>query len=274
MFRSNIGEEEIRDRIKQFRQSAQNSLSEHDTLNQLVLIFGEIYSYATKTSSYKKGQLFFRARSILDDDSKLPSQTLMSTRDAWEPPEQVVTKQGRLNRKHQSILYCCPGDPHLAINEARAQCNHRVAIMVYRAVRPVSATVIGDFESSELSKNRFLKLYYEFLEEEFSQFVKEGDEGRYVITQAIADTFYNLPEQDAWCYRSVQSPDKYNIAFLPGKQHDCLSLVGVMLCDLRETTDKTLCVKFVVDFDPKTGVPRHHQIGSETQKHIFPDIRV
>ncbi|NUG01989.1 hypothetical protein, partial [Acinetobacter oleivorans] len=99
----------------------------------------------------------------------------------------------------------------------------------------------------------------------------DGEEYRYTLTRVIADTFYNYPNQDAWAYRSVQSRDKCNVAFLPGKSKDCLELVGVMICDLSKSTHNSLSVNYVIDFD-SDGNAHAHAIGSPEQQRIFPEI--
>jgi len=162
---------------------------------------------------------------------------------------------------------------HLAIDEARARGYNRVAIIVYRSLRTVNVAVIGDYESSSLPKDQLSRIFWSFLEEEFGRDVPKGHEGRYSITRAVADTIFNYPEQDAWCYRSVQSPSKFNTAFLPGRSRQCLELSGVMVCDLSASLPGQLKVKCVVDFDSDTGAARYHPIGSDRQKSLFPEIK-
>nr|WP_240158291.1 RES family NAD+ phosphorylase [Pantoea sp. Tr-811] len=180
--------------------------------------------------------------------------------------------QGRLNGVGQSTLYCCPNDFELAIDEARARDSKYIAVMVYKSVRQVKVAVLGDYEGSSLSKDEGSRMFYSFLDEEFSRLVASGEEGRYSITRAIADTYFNYPEQDAWCYRSVQSPEKFNVAFLPGKSKVNLDLIGVMICEPSKAGASSLGVKIVVDFDPETGEALYHAIGSDAQKKIFPEI--
>ncbi|TWC35065.1 RES domain-containing protein [Pseudomonas sp. SJZ079] len=273
MFSSDIYDDEIRNRISDFRSCAEAGISDKGCMEAVSSIFGNMYSFAAETKQYEQGTTFFRARAIPPHDTSIPLQTIRQVGDAWEPPAHVVKVQGRINAVNQSILYCCAGDPSLAIDEARASESKHVAIMVYRSSRPINTAVLGDYENSSLPKDHRSKLFYSFLDEEFSKAVPPGSEGRYSITRAIADTFFNYPEQDAWCYRSVQSSEKFNVAFLPGKSKLCLDLLGVMICDLTVSTPGALNVKFVVDFDEVSGNARYHQIGSEEQRRIFPEIK-
>jgi hypothetical protein len=272
MFSSNIHVDEIRKRIEEFRRRADGGIPDNECVNQVTSIFGDSYSFHTETRCYSTGTKFFRARSIPDDDTIFPLRTIKQISDAWEPPSGLVKSLGRLNSIGQSVLYCCPGDPDLAIDEARARGNNHVAVMVYRSIKPVTCAVLGDYGNSKLPKDDISRLFYSFLDEEFAREVPAGYEGRYSITRAVADSFFNYPEQDAWCYRSVQSSSRFNTAFLPGRSRQCLELSGVMLCDLRRSSPGELSVKMVVDFEELTGVARYHHVGSEEQKRIFPDI--
>ncbi|NWB42462.1 RES family NAD+ phosphorylase [Pseudomonas sp. E6002] len=272
MFSSNINEDEIRKRILDFRALAQKGISDKDCINAVSSIFGNVYSYVTETRTYEQGTTFFRARAIPSNDTITPPRTIQKVGDAWEPPPHIVKVQGRLNSINQSILYCCAGDPNLAIDEARARDHTHVAIMVYRSSRPISVAVLGDYNGSTLPKDHRSNLFYSFLDEEFSRVVPTGEEACYSITRAIADTYFNYPGQDAWCYRSVQSPEKFNVAFLPGRSKFKLDLIGVLICDLSASSNDALSVKFVVDFDKNSGDARYHTIGSEEQKKIFPEI--
>jgi hypothetical protein len=273
MFRSNLNVSEIRRRIRKFRIRAEGTIPDAEVYRELELIFGGAFGFPAEYRSYPKETKFFRARSIQDSETEIPFRVMKNISDAWEPPPEYVTKPGRLNSVGQGILYCCPSDPELAIDEARARGRKWVAVIVYRAVREISVAVLGDYLNSGLPKDRLTHLFYSFLDEEFGRVVPEGQEGRYAITRVIADTFFNYPNQDAWCYRSVISPKRFNTAFLQGRSRQCLVLVGVMICDLTASNRGALNVKFVVDFDTATGEARYHTIGSEGQKRLFPEIR-
>lgn len=273
MFSSDIDVDEIKKRIAEFRQRATIGISDEDCINQIIWIFGDNhYSHAVEWRYFEVGTKFYRARSLPANDVKFPIHTIRKIDDAWEPPINIVTKQGRLNAKGQSILYCCANDPDLAIDEARARSQKYVALMVYTARTRIQVAAIGSYGLSNLPKDELSALFYSFLEEEFSHVVTEEADGRYSITRAIAESFFNYPQQDAWCYRSVQSPDKFNVAFLPERSKECLDLVGVMLCDLSASSAGIMNVRCVVDFDNVTGDARYHEIGSREQKLIFPDI--
>lgn len=272
MFHSDISEEQIRRKIAGFRDLAEKGISDAECVTTISSIFGNVYSFPTEVRTYSQGTAFFRARAIPNHDTKLPLETIRKVGDAWEPPAHVVRVQGRLNGMNHSILYCAADDPHLAIDEARARGNKHVAIIVYKSLRPLKVAVLGDYDNSNLPKDSKSKLFFSFLEEEFSRFVPPGEEGRYSITRTIADTFFSYPEQDAWRYRSVQSPDKFNVAFLAGRSRACLDLVGVMICETTSFSHGPLRVKCVVDFDERTGDARYHRIGSEEQRKIFPEI--
>lgn len=272
MFSSDIDTREITSRIEEFRRRAEAGIEDTECIDAVSSIFGRAYSFPTEMSQYEAGRIFYRARAIEDSDTKIPLRTINNVNDAWEPPADFVKTQGRLNAVGQSILYCCPGDPSLAIDEARARGRRHVAVMSYRSVRAINVSIIGNYTKSSLPKDSLTQLFYNFLDEEFGREVQKGDEGRYSISRAIADTFFNYPEQDAWAYRSVQSSQKFNLAFLPKMSRQCLELSGVMICDLGGSSSDQLKVKMVVDFDEHSGTARYHRIGSNEQKRIFPEI--
>lgn len=272
MFKSELNINEIKRRISKYQKDrAAGQVVDNDGL--FSSIFGDRYSYAAESSLIPKGTDFYRVRSIPDDDHFFPSKTIAKLSDAWEAPAEYIKTPGRLNKVNQSILYCCPWDPNLAIEEARARNNKLFALMHYISIRDIQAANIGNYENSGLSKDESTRVFYKFLEDEFSTVVPEGQESRYKLTQAIAESLFNLPEQDAWRYRSIQSPEKFNVAFLPDKAKSCIKLIGVLICDLSVYEDKYV-VRAVLDFDNETGEARLHQIGSERQKELFPDIQM
>lgn len=272
MFISDISDDEIQKRILDFRSQAEQGISDETCINSVISIFGNAFSFATEMKSYAQGQTFYRVRTIPPDDTNIPLKTIQRIEDAWEPPAQFVRAQGRLNKIGQSILYCCPDDFNLAIDEARARNSKHIAVIVYKSFRPISVAVLGDYDNSSLPKDERSRLFYSFLNEEFSRLVPTGSEGRYSITRAIAETYFNYPEQDAWSYRSVQSPEKFNVAFLPGKSKNSLNLIGIMICEVDASTKNSLKVKLVIDFDEKSGDARYHAIGSKEQIRVFPEI--
>ncbi|MFL1609893.1 RES domain-containing protein [Acinetobacter baumannii] len=271
MFKSIIEKSLIEKRIEEFQNEPRNTLTAADCINKLNYVFGNIFSFPCEHMHYPKDVHFFRARPIPENDNSYPFNTIKTISDAWEPPPQFVKNQGRLNAPGQSILYCCPGDPFLAIKEARADQGNFVALMKYRTKKVIAVSVLGWFEKTTLPKDHMTQLFYSFLDKEFSTDVLVGEEYRYTLTRIIADTFYNYPNQDAWAYRSVQSREKCNIAFLPGKSKECLELVGVMICDLRKSTQNSLIVNYVMDFDLE-GNAQAHAIGSPEQKRLFPEL--
>lgn len=272
MFYSNLDLETIKQRISSFREKVRSGQLSEDITGELSSIFGNLYYFPCEQREIYSGTAFYRARGFPIDDTIIPPKTMSHIGDAWEPPAEFVKYPGRLNQVNQSILYCCPEDQFLAIKEARASENQFVAIMKYTAVRPIKVAALGDYENSNLPKDDLTRLFYNFLDEEFAQDVLPGQESRYLITSNIANTFANYPFQDGWLYRSVQSPEKFNVAFLPEKHKECLKLEGVVICNLHDSTDTHLAVFMVVDFDEKTGEARYHAINSEVWSPDFPKI--
>ncbi|MDH1309904.1 RES family NAD+ phosphorylase [Acinetobacter baumannii] len=274
MFKSDLDIETIRKRIISFRERVYEGHLEGNIYEELISIFGVNFSVQVELREFPVDTVFYRARGIPLNDTITPLKMMSHVGDAWEPPSEYVKYPGRLNDINQSILYCCPYDPFLAIKEARASANNFVAIMKYKSIRNILVTALGDYENSNLPKDELTRLYYSFIDEEFAQDVKNGEENRYAITRAVAETFANFPNQDGWYYRSVLSSEKFNLAFLPGKHKDCLKLEGVMIGDLRSKglDNNFFNVLSVIDFDENTGLARYHEMGSEVQKKLFPEV--
>jgi len=274
MFKSDLDVETIRKRIISFRERVYKGQFKGNIYQELISIFGVNFSVLFEYREFPVDTVFYRARGIPLNDTIVPLKMMRHVGDAWEPRTEYVKYPGRLNDINQSILYCCPFDPFLAIKEARASANNFVAIMKYRSIRKVIVTALGDYENSNLPKDELTRLYYSFIDEEFAQDVKYGEENRYAITRAVAETFANFPNQDGWYYRSVQSSEKFNLAFLPGKHKECLKLEGVMIGDLRGKGPdiNSFDILSVIDFDASTGLARYHEMGSEVQKKLFPEI--
>ena len=235
-------------------------------------IFRSTFTIPCLLKSYAPDTLFFRARPLSVDTTMSPYHDMSNIADAWEPPKNYVKAQGRLNAVSESVLYCCPGNPQLAIDEARARNCNRVAIMVYRSKKQITNSVIGNSQEDGLQQNDFTKIFFEFVEEEFSRDVPIGQEDIYSISRMIAQDYFRYPKQDAWCYRSVQSNELFNLAFLPNRAQECLDLVGVLICDPSTPKAGPLLIKDVVEFDPATGRAIYHKVGSVGQKKLFPDI--
>ncbi|MFW2073956.1 RES domain-containing protein [Acinetobacter gerneri] len=258
---------EIKKRIEQYR-NGDIASSNGDGL--FIDIFGERFNFVAESRVFKKGGEFFRARAIPDHDHIPPLKTISKVEDAWEAPSEIIKVPGRLNKIGQSILYCCPRDPFLAIDEARAAGNKRVAIIKYRSTKDILLGSLGDYKNSDLPKDEGTELFYSFLESEFARDIQPGDEDQYKLTQSIADSYFNYPNQDAWYYRSVQSSEKFNLAFLPGKAKTCLELIGVMICDVSMSQDGKLCILSFVDFDPETGEAKYYPVNHEIRNKFLP----
>lgn len=201
----------------------------------------------------------------------MPLKTIKTVSDAWEPPRKYITKPGRLNRVAERVLYCCPKDYSLAMEEARATESEYFAMIVYTVTRDIVTTTIGNYNNSNLPQDKCTRQFYRFLEEEFSRFVEQGREAEYLITQAIADSFYNYPNQDAWLYRSVQSNEKFNLAFLPERANTCLSLDGVLICNNYDKTSLMFDVSSFVTFD-EAGNAVYYKPIMESLKNNFPEF--
>lgn len=268
---------EFIDRVSDFRRLnfRQMSSAEISQAVQKVLLGSSGRSLVpTSIRIYASGTTFFRVRKPLNSGTSVPMDCLLSEHDAWEPPAHVVCPN-RLNRANEPLLYTTPMNLTVAMEEARLNDGSPAAIFVYKAACDVKVNVIGDrFDEIQLNAEQRLRarLWADFLHDEFTRDAGPENEHIYRVSEAIAKDWFDLPPRDvqhAWCYPSVVSRPNWNVCFRPDLARECLRLVGALV-GLRQTD--TFSVKLVATL--ADGQFHYHQLGSDVQKSIFPEILV
>lgn len=243
-----------------------------------VLFNNGMFSCLQNIYEYPKDTLFFRVKKL--KGSVIPNERFCKESDYWETPHCYIDNYGRLNKPYESLLYTCPNDPYLAVQETNIQKDDFFALIKYKALENIKANVIGgnfDYElSGTTDKNAIMihEIYIDFLQNEFSRDVGEGTEYLYRISEMIAKEWFDLSPriaQDGWAYTSVKNKEKYNMCFRPNIAHEVLGLCGAMICKLDENEKiKILCVAIGSD---SNGNIKFYPIGSDAQTKVFPEIR-
>ena len=274
---------ELHRRISNFRKLNFRELSYEDVSHAVrdVIMFdtpgGKQAAITWQYSQYSAGTRFYRARIIPKDDRTIPLQSMSTVRDCWEPPKESV-RVGRLNRENEPLLYTCPGDPSVAIDELKIADGERFSLIVHEAVEDVNVTIIGgqpDTESLGDVDALKVEMLQGFLRDEFTRDVGEGTEYLYRISEIIANDYFDMPPElhDAWCYPSVADKDKFNVAFRPHTRTK-LRLIGVQIAKVYRLQDGSRLFRVDAVVKAKEGDEQlvYFSVGSPEQHEMFPEI--
>lgn len=274
---------DIHGRISEFRRLNFRSMSYREVHNAILDATsfdtprGRMGMFQGVSSQYLAGTRFYRVRAIPKDDHVVPLRSMSKVGDCWEPPREMA-RIGRLNREGEPLLYTSPGDPLVAIEEAKIPDGERCSVIVYEAVEDVNVTVIGaDPEVDGLDEVDLLKLQMiqGFLRDEFTRDVGRGTEYLYRISEVIAKDYFDFPPdvQDAWCYPSIADKKWWNVAFRPKDRHK-LRLLGVWIAKPYRQGDGRLQLRIdcVVMETAGSDDLAYFRIGSPAQRLFFPEI--
>lgn len=227
-------------------------------------------------ANYPAGTRFYRVRTLPDDDRKIPLRTMSKISDCWEPPENIVIA-GRLNRDNESLLYTAPMSPFVAVEEMKVPDGELFSLIVYEAIEQIDVTMIGSQPNIEgLNGEEVLrvKMIQDFLKHEFIRDVGVGTEYLYRISESITKDYFDLPPdfQDAWCYPSIAKKGHFNVCFRKDKRSK-LKLVGSQIASVvREGDDYLFQAKLVTKVGADGENLTYHQIGSDEQRKMFPEM--
>lgn len=282
-FLKHVDTSQLHEKICRFRdldfkrmsyQEVQSAISKVITFNTPQ---GNICVLTPISASYPAGTRFYRVRSLPEDDKIPPLRTMSKVVDCWEPPEHVV-QAGRLNRKNESLLYTSPL-PFVAVEEMKINDNQLFSLIVYEALEQINVTMIGQIPNVDsLNSDETLKatMLQNFLRHEFIRDVGIGTEYLYRISESIAKDYYDLPPdfQDAWCYSSVAKKGHVNVCFRKGKR-DKLKLIGTQITSIiRQNENYSFHPRLIATTAVDGSNLSYHEIGSEIQRSLFPEIMV
>lgn len=268
-FATEIDANVLLDKIQRFRSMNKKKLSITELRNEIgeVISFNNMSLIQTSGLDFRAGSLMFRIRPL--ENILIPNKDIKTVSDCWNPPMESVKKIGRLNKRHESLLYVCP-DINTAIAETKVEEEHPFALIIYDVIDNIKGNCIGmnqNYNSLPIEHKFKMRLINDFLQEEFSRDVGGGTEYLYQSSELIAKDYFDLPPrdiQDAWVYPSIADKPAINLCFRPEIAVEKLSLRGVVMVSGYEREDEQ--IHFTVNavaLDNKEGVMEYFPFGSE-----------
>ncbi|WP_425754913.1 hypothetical protein ACPW7J_08045 [Ihubacter sp. rT4E-8] len=239
LFLSNIEPNELIQRIKRFQFLDLLSLEDNKLKCEIekILVHNNICNIINSYSVFQKGTRFYRVRLL--DNQTIPNENLKDISDFWNPPVEYVRKYGRLNKPHESLLYTT-FNPHTAIYEAHISTNELFVIFIYETKKDVKVPWIGsptNYEHHNITNPKAIcnhEILKNFLIDEFTRKVPQGQEQLYRITEHIAKEYFVAPESVGWRYPSIKDNGADNICFSSNNLNQNLDLVGGIVGTLCE----------------------------------------
>ena len=188
---------------------------------------GSGWGMSSNYSIFPGGTKFFRVRRY--EDGVNPVATVA---DCWYPPPSI-TKIGRVNMAGKPVLYTSPVNPIVAATEAGVMDGNPFVLLEFTATKEVRLGWIahlgdlpnGTYDKEETEK---LEMIRDFLVEEFTREVGVGTEHLYMITNVIAEDYFNYPNSSGYCYPSVaRKEDSWNVAFYADHAKEKLELTRI-----------------------------------------------
>ncbi|MFK3992947.1 hypothetical protein [Staphylococcus capitis] len=272
----------LQDKIKNFRKLNIKEMSNEDLNNEILNVLCDRdrgFSYFVNLATYPKNTEFFRVRTF-NKDIKL-NQIMQTSQDFWNPPKSLVRNFGRLNKIGESLLYTTPGDPLICINELKIEPDQVFVLIKYSAINDIKVNIIGgeyNYEKLNIKSKKAIfihEMINNFLREEYSREVGIGTEHLYKTSEIIAKSFFDLPPeeiQDAWAYISTIDKKSYNVCFRPEIAKKKLQLDGAIVASV-DVMNNIKCFCVTSGYDEEDKKTYFHEIGSDYQKKIFPNIK-
>lgn len=232
-------------------------------------------------SLFNIGDRFYRVRKLKNTD--MPNSDLKKVSAYWNPPQKYIKHYGRLNKPRESLLYTAL-NPYTAICETNLKSGDPFVLCVYEAIKPLRFTWIGgkadyDFNCIKSKKEiDFIETIRQFLFDEFTRVIPEGQESLYRITETIAKKYYNYPDYNGWRYPSIKHNFEDNICFHSERVMYNVKLVGAIIATFNESNETDpdemkMSVKYVV-VGPNMDnyYPYQSKKGEEYMEKLFPEF--
>lgn len=142
----------------------------------------------------------------------------------------------------ESLLYTAL-NPYTAICETNLEAGNSFALCVYEAIKPLRFSWIGgkaNYRFNGINNQRVIEVYEtirQFLVDEFTRVIPEGQESLYRITETIAKKYYVSPDDHGWRYPSIKNNFEDNICFRSEHVSDNIKLVGAIIATFNESNE-------------------------------------
>ena len=190
----------------------------------------KFYNFYHNTVANLGNYPIFRVRKISSSAHHLVS-------DIWCPDSSLVTSLGRANDIGESIFYGAL-DYQTAIEEKNisASDKYSLACFMMQPMEQDNMTSIVIKKSPWLSAQPSIieilgKKLNEFMVDEFTKIVTEGEEYKYAISCALAHTLLQDKRKDSLIYPSVKNNDSINIVMREENAKKRLDLRLVLTCE-------------------------------------------
>lgn len=278
----------LKGRIRIFQNMDIQSLSDKELETNIdevlkVKLDGDI-TISTTLSEYSLfsiGERFYRVRKLKNTD--MPNSDLKNVSAYWNPPKKYIKHYGRLNKPRESLLYTAL-NPYTAICETNLKPRDPFVLCIYEAIKPLRFSWIGgkanyDFNGIKNKKAiEFLETIRQFLVDEFTRVIPEGQESLYRITETIAKNYYTFPDDNGWRYPSIKHNFEDNICFHSERVMYNVKLVGAIIATFNESNETDphemkMSVEYVV-VGPNMDNYYLYQSkkGEEYMEKLFPEF--
>lgn len=278
----------LKERIRIFQNMDIQSLSDKELETNIdevlrVKLDGDITISTTmlEYSLFAIGERFYRVRKLENTD--MPNSNLKHVSAYWNPPQKYVKHYGRLNKPGESLLYTAL-NPYTAICETNLKPGNPFVLCIYEAVKPLRFSWIGgkanyDFNGIKNKKAiEFLENIRQFLVDEFTRVIPEGQDYLYRTTEIIAKNYYTFPDDNGWRYPSIKHNFEDNVCFHSKRVMYDVKLVGAIIAVFNESNETDphemkMSVEYVV-VGPNMDnyYPYQSRKGVEYMEKLFPEF--
>jgi hypothetical protein len=279
---SHVGVDEIIQKIADFRLIDFKHISYDDLKDAITKVLTVKIKDEPKSMLFhrrgiiEKDTLLFRIRKIDSEDHYFPPKSMTYEKDAWAPPADLIVQRGRINDVGESLLYTSL-EFLTAVEEMKVMDDEVVCLIIYRTKKKLNPLIIGYWSyDNDLTKDENIKmrLYQNFLKDEFTRDVGVGTEYLYKISGRIVKDLFTAPRhmQDCWVYPSIGKKESQNVCFRGDDVKEMLELVGVQICKVDKKNSATNVDKVGSGFD-EDGRFIYHDLYSEVSLKLFPQIK-
>jgi hypothetical protein len=189
---------------------------------------------ASSFRALEKGQHLYRIRTC---EAVNCEESMKTEQDAWNPPSEKIKKRGRLNEIGESMLYVAE-QIETARLEMKLKEDDFFWLIDYELIEPLKLINVGGYSLAPVDEgyNSLHHAISQFLRDEFSLEVSEGETFKYRISRFIAHFFYpySIYKYDGWSYPSYAHKGHASICLKPELTKPKLKLASVQHCQIKD----------------------------------------